>query len=97
MARARDVELRARDRPRRLPRLLDGELPLDPLPGRELPDEQKPFVDFDRLRDRNAAGVRALIGDGNYGGVYQKPDADTDRLWEIAVRETRAQLEGDWA
>ncbi|MBO9431941.1 creatininase family protein [Sulfitobacter sp. R18_1] len=67
------------------------------LPGRELPGEQKPFVDFDRLRDRNAAGVRALIGDGNYGGVYQKPDADTDRLWEIAVRETRAQLEGDWA
>ena len=41
--------------------------------------------------------MRALIGDGNYGGVYQKPDADTDRLWEIAVRETRAQLEGDWA
>lgn len=67
------------------------------LPGREMPSEQKPFVDFDKLRDRNAAGVRKVIGDGNYGGVYQKPEADTDRLWSIAVEETRALLEGDWS
>lgn len=67
------------------------------LPGREMPSEQKPFVDFDKLRDRNAAGVRQVIGDGNYGGVYQKPEADTDRLWSIAVEETRALLEGDWS
>ncbi|MCD1620357.1 creatininase family protein [Salipiger marinus] len=67
------------------------------LPGRPVPQEQKPFVPFDKLRDRNAAGVRALIGDGNYGGVYQKPDEDMARIWEVAVAETRAQLEGDWA
>ncbi|MGY9046432.1 creatininase [Puniceibacterium antarcticum] len=67
------------------------------LPGREMPTAQKPFVPFDRLRDRNAEGVRELIGDGNYGGVYQKPDEVTDRLWETAVAETRALLEGDWA
>ncbi|MFO8126225.1 creatininase family protein [Yoonia sp.] len=67
------------------------------LPGRELPKDRKPFVPFDKLRDRNAAAVRELIGDGNYGGHYQKPDADTDRLWSVAVAETRAQLEGDWS
>lgn len=67
------------------------------LPGRDLPKDRKPFVDFDRLRDRNASGVRDLIGDGNYGGVYQKPDGDTDRLWQVAVEETRARLDGDWA
>lgn len=67
------------------------------LPGRVLPTQRKPFVPFDRLRDRNAQGVRDLIGDGNYGGHYQKPDADTDRLWAVAVNETRALLEGDWA
>ncbi|MFN4128752.1 MAG: creatininase family protein [Paracoccaceae bacterium] len=66
------------------------------LPGRILPEQRKPFVQFDRLRDRNAQGVRDLIGDGNYGGHYQKPEAATDRLWEVAVQETRAQLEGDW-
>ncbi len=67
------------------------------LPGHEMPSDQKPFVDFDRLRDRNAAGVRQVIGDGNYGGVYQKPEADTDRLWSVAVEETRALLQGDWS
>lgn len=67
------------------------------LAGRAMPREQKPFVAFDRLRDRNAAGVRELIGDGNYGGLYQRPDADTDRIWAVAVEETRALLEGDWA
>ena len=66
------------------------------LPGRVQPAQQKPFVDFDKLRDRNAAGVRALIGDGNYGGHYEKPDADMLRIWDIAVAETRALMEGDW-
>lgn len=66
------------------------------LPNRRVPTEQKPFVPFDKLRDRNAAGVRDLIGDGNYGGVYQKPDEVMDRLWSTAVAETRALLEGDW-
>lgn len=66
------------------------------LPGREMPAERKPYVAFDRLRDRDAKGVRELIGDGNYGGLYQRPDADTDRIWAVAVEETRALLEGDW-
>jgi creatinine amidohydrolase len=67
------------------------------LPNRPVPGEPKAPVPLDRLRDRDAAGVRALIGDGNYGGAYRKPDADMLRLWDVAVRETRAQLEGDWA
>ena len=67
------------------------------LAGRDMPAERKPFAPFDQLRDRNAQGVRDQIGDGNYGGHYQKPDADTDRLWSVAVEETRAQLDGDWA
>lgn len=66
------------------------------LPGRQMPDEQKPYVPFEKLRDRNAAGVRELIGDGNYGGVYQKSDAEMNRLWDTAVNETRALLDGDW-
>ncbi|MFV0332901.1 MAG: creatininase family protein [Tropicimonas sp.] len=66
------------------------------LPGRDMPGGQKPYVPFDKLRDRDAAGVRALIGDGNYGGEYQKPDAEMERLWATAVAETRALLEDDW-
>jgi creatinine amidohydrolase len=67
------------------------------LEGRDLPPEQKPMVDFDRLKDRSPRAVRELLGDGNYGGFYQKPDAQTDELWAIGVAETRALLEGDWA
>lgn len=66
------------------------------LDGRAMPDEQKPLVDYARLRDRNAQGVRDLIGDGNFGGYYQKPDEVTQQVWEVAVKETRALLDGDW-
>lgn len=67
------------------------------LEGRDMPTQQKPYVDFNKLRDRNAAGVRAEIGDGNYGGYYQKPDEDMQRIWDVAVSETRELMTGEWA
>lgn len=67
------------------------------LPGRVLPDQRKPMVDLDRLKDRDAVAVRALLGDGNFGGYYQRPDAEMMALWETGVAETRALLDGDWA
>lgn len=66
------------------------------LAGRSMPVEQKPMVDMAKLRDRNAAGVRELVGDGNFGGDYQKSDAQMQQIWDVAVRETRALLDGDW-
>jgi len=62
-----------------------------------LPEEQKPMVDFDHLAMLNPQRVREYIGDGNYGGVYQRPDSETDALWEIAVQEVRELLETGWA
>jgi creatinine amidohydrolase len=67
------------------------------LEGRDMPTQQKPYVNFNKLRDRNAAGVRAEIGDGNYGGYYQKPDEDMQRIWDVAVSETRELMKGEWA
>lgn len=67
------------------------------LEGRDMPTQQKPYVNFNKLRDRNAAGVRAEIGDGNYGGYYQKPDEDMQRIWDVAVSETRELMTGEWA
>jgi creatinine amidohydrolase len=43
------------------------------------------------------AGVRAMLGDGNYGGLYQRSDADMLAIWAVAVEETRALIEGPWA
>ena len=44
----------------------------------------------------NAAGVRALLGDGSFGGPYERPDADMLRLWQTGVEEVRALLESGW-
>ena len=67
------------------------------LPGVVQPTVQKPMVDFDRLRVLSPDGVRDLLGDGNFGGLYERPDADMLAIWEVGVAETRAALEGPWS
>jgi creatinine amidohydrolase len=49
------------------------------------------------MRLKDPAGVRKMLGDGNFGGVYQKSDEEMLALWQIAVEETRALMEGPWA
>jgi creatinine amidohydrolase len=66
------------------------------LPGVELPDAQKPMADLARLRLLDPASLRGHIGDGNYGGLYLRPDADMLAIWRVAVEETRALLTGGW-
>jgi creatinine amidohydrolase len=61
------------------------------------PETQKPMADLDRLRLMDPAGVRVMLGDGNYGGLYQRSDADMLAIWAVAVAETRALIEGPWA
>jgi creatinine amidohydrolase len=61
-----------------------------------MPTEQKPMTDLARLRLLGPFEVRAQLGDGNFGGLYQRPDADMLALWEVAVAETRALIEGPW-
>jgi len=67
------------------------------LPNLRLPDGQKPMIDLERMRLRDPAAVRDYLGDGNFGGLYQRPDADMLAIWAVAVGETRALLEGPWA
>ena len=67
------------------------------LEGVVLPSQQKPMVDFERMRAAAPKGVRAMLGDGNFGGYYEKPDADMLALWQVALEETRAVLEGPWS
>lgn len=38
----------------------------------------------------------AYLGDGNFGGWYQRPDAEMLEIWQIAVGETRALIENNW-
>lgn len=67
------------------------------LPGVDLPDGKKPMIDLARMRLMDAAAVRAYLGDGNFGGAYQKPDEQMMRVWRAGVDETREALEGPWA
>lgn len=67
------------------------------LPDVNLPAGQKPMIDLSRLRLMDAAAVRAYLGDGNFGGDYQKPDEQMMQLWRAGVEETREALEGPWA
>ena len=66
------------------------------LPDRSSPVDTKPMTDTDRLRLQHPEGVRVMLGDGNYGGVYRRPDDEMLAIWQVAVAETRALLEGPW-
>ena len=66
------------------------------LPNVAVPAEQRPMVDLAKVRMLDPVSLRRYLGDGNYGGLYQRPDDDMTALWKVAVEETRALLGGSW-
>lgn len=67
------------------------------LDGVQMPDTEKTGLDFDHLDLLHPAALREYLGEGNFGGRFQRPDADMHAIWEVAVAETRALLDGGWA
>jgi creatinine amidohydrolase len=67
------------------------------VPNARYPEHKKPMVDVDRIRLRDPKQTRELLGDGNFGGLYQRPDDEMLALWKVAVDETREVIEGPWA
>jgi creatinine amidohydrolase len=67
------------------------------LEGVVLPTQQKPMIDLARMRVMSPDAVKAYLGDGNFGGYYERPDEEMLAIWDTAVAETRALLEGGWA
>jgi len=66
------------------------------VPGFPQPTQQKPMVDLERMRLMNPKEVRAHIGDGNFGGYYERSDEEMLRVWNVAVEETRTMIDGGW-
>ena len=60
------------------------------------PSDPKAMVDMARYQRIDPAGKKALVGDGNFGGLYQRADDDMLALWEVAVAETRSVIAADW-
>jgi len=59
------------------------------------PAVQRPMIDLARLRTLAPKEARDYLGDGNFGGHYQKPDAVMEELWTVAVAETRELIAWD--
>ena len=60
------------------------------------PEGSKPVPDMAQVRAAPPAEARALLGDGAFGGPWQRSDDEMLALWEAGVAETRAAMEGPW-
>jgi creatinine amidohydrolase len=62
----------------------------------DMPSEQKPMSDLDKLRRLDPKSLRQYLKDGNHGGFYQRDDEDMVKIWRTGVEETRALLMEAW-
>lgn len=60
------------------------------------PAVQKPLIEFSKFKNSTPGQVRQELGDGSFGGFYQRSDEDMNKIWETAVLETRELLIGNW-
>jgi creatinine amidohydrolase len=66
------------------------------LAGLKLPKKAKPMCDADAMQLLNGKELRKALGDGNYGGLYERSDKELLSIWKIAVSEARELLENNW-
>jgi creatinine amidohydrolase len=66
------------------------------LEGVEVPRERKAVLDSRAYRVAEPKSVRTLLGDGSFGGPYQRPDEEMLRVWEVVVAGVRELLESAW-
>jgi creatinine amidohydrolase len=66
------------------------------LAGVVLPPEAKAPVDGTKKSVLDPVAYRDYLGDGNYGGLYQRPDEDMMAIWDVAKAEAAEALEEGW-
>ena len=71
--------------------------PITRLAGVVQPSHQQPMADTSKLSSLTPLQARDLLGDGNYGGHYQRSDEDMNAIWNIAIDETRTLITDGWA
>ncbi len=60
------------------------------------PGGEKPAVDMAAMKACPPAEVRGILGDGAFGGPWQRPDEEMLAIWGEGVEETRDAIEGPW-
>lgn len=60
------------------------------------PVGHKAPVDLTGRESLTPQAFRERLGDGSFGGYYERPDEELLAIWAVAVEETRALLEGGW-
>jgi len=53
-------------------------------------------VDLSGREQLTAEAFRERLGDGSFGGYYERPDDELLAVWAVAVEETRALIEEGW-
>ncbi len=66
------------------------------LAGVVLPENQKPPIDTALKSVLDNEAFKEYLGDGNYGGYYQRPDEEMMAIWEVAKEEATEALEEGW-
>jgi creatinine amidohydrolase len=60
------------------------------------PVGSKPPVDLSGRDRLSPEELRLRIGDGSFGGYYERPDEELVKVWSVAVEETAALLAEGW-
>jgi creatinine amidohydrolase len=63
----------------------------------DYPDVRKPMLDSSRIRSVDPHKAREYLGDGNFGGRYQRSDDEMLAVWKTGVEETRAVIATGWS
>lgn len=66
------------------------------LAGVAMPDKHKVLPARVGKATLTGSAQRDYLGDGNFGGWYQRPDEEMLEIWQIAVKETRAMVAQNW-
>jgi creatinine amidohydrolase len=66
------------------------------LAGVDSPSEPKAMMDESAYAVAGPGQLRQVIGDGSFGGLYQRDDEEMLRIWQAGVEEVRGLLESGW-
>lgn len=66
------------------------------LEGVAVPGERKPEQPYAQWLHLGPKAIRERLGDGNFAGLYERPDDEMHAIWRVAIEETRALLDSGW-